>query len=105
MTNLFLGHLVVYRCGVRVSAAQPVGERAIDAVVLVFVGDGERQYLLLVQFAEALHAQRLSPRKTYIRILLNYMTAFANVPAAVFRNLSREPLDRGAQGNAKAACG
>ena len=70
MLDLLLGHRVVHRRGVRVGAAQPVGERAVDAVVLVLVGDGERQDFLLAQIGKAFHGRLPRCRKN-IRTLLN----------------------------------
>ena len=55
MPDLLLRHLVVHRRRVRIGAAQPIRKRAIDAVVLIFVGNGERQDLLLAQVGEAFH--------------------------------------------------
>ena len=55
MADLLLRHLVEHLRRVRIGAAQPVGEGAIDAVVLVLVGDGEREDFLLAQIGKALH--------------------------------------------------
>ena len=55
MPDLLLRHFIVHVRGVRIGAAQPVGEGAVDAVVLVFVGDGQRQDFLLVEIGKALH--------------------------------------------------
>ena len=47
MAHLLLSHLVVHFGRVRVRFAQRVGEGAIDAVILVLIGDRERENLLL----------------------------------------------------------
>ena len=39
--------------------AQRVGEGAVDAVIFVFVRDGERQHFLLAQFGKAFHGLSL----------------------------------------------
>ena len=70
MADLLLGHFVVHRRGVGIGGAQPIGERPIDAVVLVLVGDGERQNLLFVEIGKAFHGGA-SLAIIYIRTLLN----------------------------------
>jgi hypothetical protein len=59
MADLFLGHLVVHFRRVGIGFAKRVRKGAIDAVVFVFVGNCERQHLLLAQVGKAFHA---SPR-------------------------------------------
>lgn len=54
MTDL-LGHFVVHIRRVGVGAAQCIGKRPVDAVVLVLVGNSERENLLLGQIGKALH--------------------------------------------------
>jgi hypothetical protein len=57
----FLGcHLVEHLRGVRETGAQPLGEVAVDAAVLLLVADGEGEDFLLGKVGEALH--RSSPR-------------------------------------------
>ena len=60
MLDLFLRHPVVHRRRLRIGGAQPVGERPVDPVVLVLVGDGERQDFLLVQIGKAFGKHRLT---------------------------------------------
>ncbi len=55
MPDLFLRHLVVHFGGIGIGAAKRVGEGAIDAVVLVLVGNRERKNFLLVQVGKAFH--------------------------------------------------
>jgi hypothetical protein len=55
MAHLLLGHLVVHFGCVRIRCAQRVREGAIDAVILVLIGDRERENLLLAEFRKAFH--------------------------------------------------
>ncbi len=48
MPDLFLRHLVVHFRSVGIRAAERIREGAVNAVVLVFIGDRERKDLLLV---------------------------------------------------------
>ena len=66
MADLLFGHLVVHRRRVRIGAAQSIGEGAIDAVVLVLVGNGERQNFLFVQIGKAFHGIASLQRWKYI---------------------------------------
>ena len=59
MPDLFLRHLVVHFRGVGIGAAKPVRERAVDAVVLVLIGDRERKNFLLVQVGKTFHGLSL----------------------------------------------
>ena len=53
--------------------AQALGEAAINAAVLVLVGDGERQDFLLGQIGKSFHMPPLAelPGSDHIRIILN----------------------------------
>ena len=71
MPDLFLRHLVVHIGGLGIGAAKPVRERAVNAIVLVFIGDRERKNFLLVQVGKAFHrmpsaAQFADARKTIL---------------------------------------
>ena len=78
MADLLLRHLVVHCRRVGIGFAQRVGEGTIDAVIFVFVGDGERQHFLLAQFGKAFHglsscfrsARRPQAGSNYIRMFL-----------------------------------
>ena len=59
MADLLLRHLVVHFRRVGIGLAQRVGEGAVDAAVVVFVRDGERQHFLLAQFGKAFHGLHL----------------------------------------------
>ena len=58
--DLLPGHRVIHRGGVRVGGAQPIGERAVDAAVLVLVGNREREHFLLFQVGKAFHGGSLA---------------------------------------------
>ena len=55
MPDLLLRHFVVHFGSIGIGAAQRVGEGAVDAVILVFVGYGEREDFLLVEVGKTLH--------------------------------------------------
>ncbi len=61
MPDLFFRHFVVHFGSVGIRGAQRVAEGAIDAVILVFVGNGECENFLLVQVGETFH-RSLFPR-------------------------------------------
>ncbi len=70
--DLLVRHLVEHLGGGREGLAQAFGEAAIDAAVLVLVGNGERQDFLLGKIGKALHngLVRSSVAILYIRIIL-----------------------------------
>ncbi len=55
MAHLLVGHLVEHLGGGRILLAQALGEAAIDAAVLVLVGDRERQDFLFGEIGETFH--------------------------------------------------
>ena len=60
--DLLLRHLVEHLGGGGKLLAQALGEAAVDAAVLLLVGDGERQHLLLGQVGKVLHGRALRNR-------------------------------------------
>ncbi len=62
MPDLFFRHFVVHFGGVRIGGTQRAGEGAINAVILVLVGDCERENFLLVQVGETFHGDPLGRR-------------------------------------------
>jgi len=65
MADLLLGHLVVHFRRARISFAQRVGERAVDAAVLVLIRNGKRENVLLAQFGKGLHVALLRREAIY----------------------------------------
>jgi hypothetical protein len=59
MLHLFLGHLVEHLGGGRKLLAQTFREAAVDAAVLVLIGDREGEDFLLGQIGETLHGRLL----------------------------------------------
>ena len=59
MPDLLLRHFIVHIRSLGIRAAEPVSKGAIDAIVLVFIGNGEREDFLLVQIGKALHGRSL----------------------------------------------
>jgi hypothetical protein len=55
VAHLLLRHLVEHLGRGGVFLAQPLGEAAIDATVLLLVGDGEREDFLLGEVGKAFH--------------------------------------------------
>ena len=55
VAHLLVGHLVEHLGGGRELLAQSLGEAAVDAAVLVLVGDGEREDFLLGQIGKTFH--------------------------------------------------
>ena len=55
VADLLLRHFVVHFRGLRVAVAEPVGERAVNPVVFVFVGDGQRQDFLRAEVGKTFH--------------------------------------------------
>ena len=74
MPHLFVGHLVEHLGGGGKRFAQALGKAAIDAAVLVLVGDGESQDFLLGKIGEAFHNGLMDQSGlalSYIRLILN----------------------------------
>jgi hypothetical protein len=64
------GHLFEHLCGIRKTGPQPLGEVAVDAAVLLFVADGEREDFLLGEIGKALHrSSRVNVRKVELTLL------------------------------------
>ena len=59
MTDLLMRHFVVHCGGLGIGAAESVGERAVNPVILVLVGYRERKNFLLIEIGESF--QVLSP--------------------------------------------
>jgi hypothetical protein len=55
MADLLRRHLVVHRRRIRVRTAKAIRKRAVDAIVLVLIGNGERQNFSLAQIGKTLH--------------------------------------------------
>ena len=55
VAHLLVRHLVEHLGRGRIFLAQPFGEAAIDAAVLVLVGDGEREDFLFGEVGKAFH--------------------------------------------------
>ncbi len=55
--DLLLRHAVEHFGGLRILAAQPLGEAAIDAAVLVLAGDGESEDFLLGEISKTFHGE------------------------------------------------
>ncbi len=58
--DLLVRHLVEHLGGGGKLLAQAFGEAAVDAAVLLLVGDGEREDFLLGQVGKAFHGRSLS---------------------------------------------
>src|SRR5437762_3216475 len=67
VAHLLLRHLVEDLGGGRIFRAQPFGKAAIDAAVLVLVGDGKREDFLFGELGKALHGALQHRRFSYIR--------------------------------------
>ena len=59
VVHLLVGHLVEHLGGGGELLAQAFGKAAVDAAVLLLVGDGERQHFLLGQVGKFLHGAPL----------------------------------------------
>jgi hypothetical protein len=55
VAHLLFRHLVEDLGGGRIFRAQPFGKAAIDAAVLLLVGDGKREDFLFGEFSKAFH--------------------------------------------------
>ena len=55
MAHFFVGHFVEDFCRGGILLAQSLRERAIDAAIFLFVGNGQRQNLLFAKISETHH--------------------------------------------------
>src|SRR6185312_17024432 len=53
--DFLLGHLVEHLGGRGEFRAQALGKSTVDAAILLLVGDGQRQHLLLAQLGKSFH--------------------------------------------------
>ena len=69
MLDLLLSHLFEHLGRARILLAQPVGEPAIDAGILLLIGDGERENFLFAQVCKTFHRGIQVGRTLYSAVL------------------------------------